>query len=363
MPLPAKKTVVCCLTMPFLLACILQATYQDQIGLYDLRNRDASLTGAGIVVGQIEAQELNSDNYQTDPAKAGLSSSLFTYYDSTNTWSGGGAAYDSSRESGHANLVGSRFFGVTSGTQSTDGVAPGVSAIQVFEAGHYYARVSSGTATNAAVVNQSFVFNSQDGTIDRNYDNYVANYGVLFVNGINTNNTPATIPSPGSAYNGITVGAIDRAVAPLPDNRSKPDIVAPGSTASSYTTPLVAGAAAILIQSALRGDAGTGTAASASDIRTIKALILNAATKAKGWSNTSIQPLDRPNGAGVLEVNQAQLQLIAGQYAETVNDSSSSNPLGSGTNTALSKAGIWVVSQAPSPPAAVYVTEPTTTEL
>lgn len=317
MSIPAKKTVVCCLTMPFLLACILQATYQDQIGLYDLRNRDASLTGAGVVVGQIEAP-FNVDNYQTDPANAGLSSSLFTYYDSTNTWSGGGAAYDSSRESGHANIVGSRFYGIPSGTQATDGVAPGVSAIQVFEAGHYYNNlVSAGTTTNAMVVNQSFVFSSQDTFIDSNYDDYAANYGVLFVNGINTNNSPATIPSPGSAYNGITVGAIDRAITPLADNRSKPDIVAPGSTLSSYTTPLVAGAAAILIQSALREDAGSGTAASASDIRTIKALILNSATKAKGWSNTTTQPLDRPNGAGVLEVNRAQLQLAAGQYPPT----------------------------------------------
>lgn len=320
MPRPTKKPVFCWLAIQFLATSVLQATYQDQIGLYDLRNRDSSLTGSGVIIGQIEAQLLNSDNYQTDPANAGLSSSLFTYYDSTNTWSGGGAAYDSSRESGHANIVGSRFYGIPGGTQGTDGVAPGVSAIQVFEAGHYYARVSSGTATNAAVVNQSFVFGSQDGTIDRNYDNYAANHGVLFVNGINTNNSPATIPSPGSAYNGITVGAIDRAISPLPDNRSKPDIVAPGSTLSSYTTPLVAGAAAILIQSALRGDAGPGTAASASDIRTIKALILNAATKAKGWSNTSTQPLNRPNGAGILEVNQAQLQLLAGQYAPTQND-------------------------------------------
>jgi hypothetical protein len=44
--------------------------------------------------------------------------------------------------------------------------------------------------------------------------------------------------------------------------------------------------------------------------------------------------LDRPNGAGILEINQAQLQLAAGQFSETVNNSSSSTPPGSGTNVA-----------------------------
>ncbi len=301
--------------------CLMHAAFQDDIGLYDMRARDGTLTGAGITVGQIEAQEFNSDNYQTDPANMGLDPSKFTYFDSTNTWSSSGASFDSTRESGHANTVGGRFFAVPGGTQGSDGVAPGVSGIEVFEAGHYYFDlVALGTATNASVVNQSFVFGSQDGTIDSNYDNYADNRGVLFVNGINTNVSPATIPSPGSSYNGIAVGVIDRAISALPDNRSKPDIVAPGSTVSSFTTPLVAGAAAILVQSALREDAGGGTAAAASDIRTIKALILNSATKGKGWSNTSTQPLNRPNGAGVLEVNQAQLQLSAGQYLPTQNE-------------------------------------------
>ncbi|HKK17270.1 MAG TPA: fibronectin type III domain-containing protein, partial [Opitutales bacterium] len=317
----------------------MHAAFQDDIGLYDMRARDGTLTGAGVTVGQIEAQQNNSDNYQTDPANMGLDPSKFTYFDSTNTWSSGGASFNSFRESSHANTVGGRFFAVPGGTQGSDGVAPGVSSIEVFEAGHYYFDLAAlGTATNASVVNQSFVFTglteAETDTVDSNYDDYAVNRSVLFVNGINTQVSPATIPSPGSSYNGIAVGAIDRAISPLPDNRSKPDIVAPGATASSFTTPLVAGAAAILIQSALREDAGSGTAAAASDIRTIKALILNSATKRKGWSNTSTQPLDRPNGAGVLEVNQAQLQLAAGQFSETVNNSSSGSPPGSGTNVA-----------------------------
>lgn len=291
------------------------AGYQDEIGLYDLRARDASLTGSRVIVAQIEAQQNGTDNYQTDPVNAGLSSSLFKYYDSSNPWSGGGAAFDSNRESGHANIVGSRFFGVSTGSQVTDGVAPGVESIQVFEAGHYYNDLLRlGTSTNAAIINQSFVFLTQDAAIDTNYDNYADNQNVLFVNGINNN---GDIPSPASSYNGIAVNVAGDSASPLTDGRSKPDISAPGSTLTSYVTPLVSGAAAILTQSALEDDAGAGTSAFASDIRTLKALILNGASKPVGWTHTTSRPLDINYGTGILEINQAHLQLIAGQYTPT----------------------------------------------
>lgn len=299
------------------------AAYQDDIGLYELRAREASLTGAGVEVGQVEAEF--SGNWQTDPANVGLVSTIFTYYDTTTAYPLG-ASYNSSLESGHANTVGGRFFAVPSGTDGKDGVAPGVSAIDVFNANYFYNTLMVlGTNVNLPVINQSFVFNDTISGVDQNYDNYAANFNTLFINGINTNVSPSTIPSPASSYNGIAVGAVDRAVTPLSDNRSKPDIVAPGSTASSFTTPLVAGAAAILVQSALLEDAGSDTASDASDMRTIKSLLLNSATKPSGWSHTSTRPLDTINGAGILEVNRAQLQLASGQYSETVNDTLTSS--------------------------------------
>lgn len=319
-------------------ACAVHAAYQDDIGLYDLRSRDASLTGNGIIVGQIEAQ-FNGDDYQTNPANTGLNSSLFRYYDANSTWASGGNTFDSSRESGHANKVGSRFFGVTNGTQGTDGVAPGVASIEVFEAGHYYYDlVRFGTQTDALVVNQSFIFTdlteSEVDTVEREYDNYAADNGVLFVNGIKND---GAVPPPASAYNGIAVNVAGDSASPLADGRSKPDISAPGDSLTSYVTPLVSGAATILIQSALDGDAGAGTSTAASDIRSVKALLLNGATKPKGWTNTSTRPLDINYGSGVLEINQSHLQLIAGQYAETVDNSTSSNPPGSASNIASLK--------------------------
>lgn len=245
-------------------SCLAQAGYLEDIGLPDLRARDPSLNGAGETVAQVEAQQKDTDNWQTDPANVGLPADRFTYYSTAFAYPEGGD-FDSSRESGHANTVGGRYFAVPSGTDGKDGVAPGVDTIQVFEAGYYYnSLISLDTDTGASVVNQSFVFNSQDNAVDRNYDDLAASRNILYCNGINTNQTPATIPSPASMFNGITVGAIDRATDPLSDGRSKPDIVAPGSSASSFTTPLVAGAAALLFQSAKRGDAGAGTEADAS---------------------------------------------------------------------------------------------------
>ena len=298
------------------------SAYQEEIGLNALRLRDASLDGPGIVVGQIEAQQKDTDNYQTDPADTGLNSTLFTYYDTESPWSANGASFDITRESGHANTVGSRFFGITSGTQNTDGVTPGVSAIEVFEATYYFNEVIlNGTQTNASIINQSFVFTglseSDSDTVDQNYDNYADTHNVLFVNGINNN---GAVPSPARAYNGIAVNvAGDPATGPS-DGRSKPDISAPGSTLTSFVTPLVSGSAAILRQSALNNDAGANTSASASDIRTLKALLLNGATKPMGWSQNNTQPLDENYGSGILVVNESHLQLIAGQYAPSADD-------------------------------------------
>ena len=96
--------------------------------------------------------------------------------------------------------------------------------------------------------------------------------------------------------------------------RSLPDLTAPGDE-TSYSTPEVTGAAALLLQAASRGDGGAGTAADASDTRTLKALLLNGATKPAGWSHTDTQPLDPVYGAGVVNVYESWLELKAGQQS------------------------------------------------
>jgi hypothetical protein len=315
-----------------LIAAQLHASYLDDIGLTELRARDATLDGSGVTVAQVETSTSDtSDIWQTDPTDTGLDSTLFSYYDSDSTYPSGGTTFDSSKESVHANRVGSLFFGVETGTEGRDGIAPGVEAIEMYYASYYPSYiVASQVSTDAKIINQSFVFGEQIDTYDEYYDLYASRYNVLFCNGIytdrnNDDDVTTLITTPASSYNSIAVGVEDDAnLTSLDDGRSKPDIVAPapGSFAyyTSYTTPVVSGAATLLYQSALREDAGTGTADDATDPRTLKALLLNSATKTSDWSHTSTHPLDRINGAGVLEINNAQLQLAAGQYSETKDD-------------------------------------------
>jgi hypothetical protein len=168
----------------------------------------------------------------------------------------------------------------------------------------------------------------------------------LNTNSAQVNGAPT---SPGTMYNGIGVNVYlgtgtNKAGAPngpTSDGRSKPDICAPPEASyledTSYVTPAVAGAAAVLVQAGARGDAGssTQTETDAQDPRTIKALLLNGAVKPSDWTHTSTTPLDPSYGAGILNIYNSYLQLQAGQYSYTTNAATVS--LGAG---ALPPAGV-----------------------
>ena len=119
---------------------------------------------------------------------------------------------------------------------------------------------------------------------------------------------------PSTCYDGIGVGSSSSwyatSLGPTTDGRAKPDLSAPGD-ATSYSAPLVAGAAAILTEAAARGDGGADTN-SATDIRVLKALLLNGAVKPTAWSNPSPSPLDPRYGAGVVNVFNSYHQLLGG---------------------------------------------------
>jgi len=76
---------------------------------------------------------------------------------------------------------------------------------------------------------------------------------------------------------------------------------------------LVAGSAAVLLQAGLRGDGGADTT-SASDMRTLKALLLNGAIKPGDWTNSTTSPLDARYGAGVLNVFNSYKLLAGGKH-------------------------------------------------
>src|SRR5262249_1545219 len=142
---------------------------------------------------------------------------------------------------------------------------------------------------------------------------YAARYGTLFITGAGNS---GSVSSPATCYNGMGVAAYggNSSIGPTSDGRSKPDITAPASL-TSFSTPQVSGAAAVLLQAANRNDAGAGTAADAGDARTLKALLMNGAEKPSDWAHTATAPLDARYGAGVLNLWNSYRQLRGGKQA------------------------------------------------
>ena len=295
----------------------------DDTGVIALRAITTNVDGSGIRVAQAEA---SAPPFEVDPAAVGQPGSLFSYFSSA-----GGVTNDFPNNVGvksdHADGVGNFFYGMPSG------VATNVAHVDNFDADYFVnTYVISNLATlNDAVVNQSFTFSEQSVSVQRAYDAYYDNYSVqnktLFVSAANNygNYDPANyiytttnVVLPGTAYNCISVGAYINgnyynSIGPTIDNgRCKPDISGEWSDTSTATAQ-ISGAAALLMQAALRGDGGSDTN-SASDIRTIKALLLNGAVKPLGWTNGNSAPLDARYGAGVVNVLNSYEQLAGGKH-------------------------------------------------
>jgi Subtilase family len=290
----------------------------DIIGVTLLRTVTTNVDGANIRVAQPEAEDPNTppgtNTWEVNPAIVGQPADLFTYISS----GGSSAAYTNllGFESHHAEAVANNFYGIPAG------VATNVAHVDNYDANFFWdSVVATLSPANDPIVNQSFTFGSLAATnqesVDSDYDNYAAQYDTLFVSAANNYNNSTIVCAPGTSYNCISVGAYANStyynsLGPTIDNRRcKPDITAP-STATSFSTPYVAGAAAVLMQAGLRGDGGSDTN-SAADIRTIKALLLNGAIKPADWTNDAPSPLDYRYGAGVLNVFNSYEQLAGGE--------------------------------------------------
>jgi hypothetical protein len=158
-------------------------------------------------------------------------------------------------------------------------------------------------------VSQSFIFDGESESADRAYDDYISAQRRIIVSGIGNTGSPS---SPSTCFNGIAVGATGSgsAVGPTLGGRSKPDLIAPAG-ATSFSTPLVSGAAAILLEAAARLPRAQRLIAA--DPRVIKALLLNGAAKPAGWTHSAAMPLDVRSGAGVLNVLESYRGLIGGR--------------------------------------------------
>jgi len=318
------------------------------MGVARLRANDTNLDGTGITVGQAEAQATGNNDWEVNPPNAGQVASLFAWINTN----GSSTQFPNSlgTESGHADGVGYCFYG------GAAGVAPGVLHVDNYEADYFYFMVvAGGLAITDNVVNQSFIFNGgtpPQTTVDSTYDTCMANTGILFCSAVGNGGPPS---APGTAYNGLGAGAYAIGAAssagPTSDNgRCKPDLVAPGFE-TSFSTPYVAGAAAVLLQSAARGDGGPDTSA-AGDMRTIKALLLNGAIKPGDWTHTPPAPLDNRYGAGVLNLYYSQQQLAAGRQSSSVSQpipAGSAHPPGTPSSIIPSLLG-WDYATASSSP-------------
>lgn len=304
-----------CLTSLMLAATAAHASVLNTNGTALLRAVGAGLDGAGIVVAQPEASsDTNTLNFQIDPADGNVAQpvSRFVFASALGT----DTNYPNSVgvTSTHASQVASFFFG------RVFGVATNVTRVDNYDAVHFvqtFVAATNPPPIGAPIVNQSFIFGSlsvpEQQAVDSSYDFAAARDNILFVSGAGNG---GTVSAAATCYNGIGVAAFggSSSVGPTADNgRCKPDLTAPAPF-TSFSTPQVAGAAALLLQAGLRGDGGTDTNA-ATDIRTLKALLLNGAVKPANWTNSPTVPLDLRHGAGVLNVFNSWMQLAGGRHA------------------------------------------------
>ncbi|MGA3170804.1 MAG: S8 family serine peptidase [Chthoniobacteraceae bacterium] len=297
----------------------------DTIGVTALLNVDPTLTGSGVLAIQVESAPSRLQ-FEVNPGSPGQPDKLFTWRSTLG--SSGTYPNNVGSESGHAGTVAQAFYGANTG------VTPGLRHVTNYETDFFYpAIIIPQVETTSRVFNQSFDFGDHNAAQDQTYDDYIARYHTVVATGVGDGGG-APIYTPADCYNGIGVGAYGggSSTGPTADGRCKPDITAPAGE-TSFSTPLVSGGAAILVQAGRRLRAN---AAAAEDSRTVKALLLTGAIKPSGWTSTTTAPLDPNYGAGVMNVFNSYGELTGGRHPPVAKVllASEHPPLTSGTSIA-----------------------------
>ncbi len=284
-----------------------RADYADDIGLNALRAELGATipTGIGVGISQVEASlSTTAKIYTPDLGQAEFSGKTIF------------AKSGISTVSSHANAVATYLFG------NTGSLSPGVSNIDVYEANAWVFSgfLKTNTLLAPSVENRDIQNHSWIGTVDnggpddieilRRFDFAMQRDDFLAAVGLNNGSGTAVPALLANAYNAISVGLTNgghSSGASTLDGagRVKPEIVAP-FFATSFATPLVGSAGALLLQAAPA--AGRHSVA-------LKAMLLAGATKDQiaGWSRTTTRPLDGHFGAGQLNVQHSYHILAAGQ--------------------------------------------------
>jgi hypothetical protein len=315
-------------------------SYLDAIGYTALQARLGAGTpnGAGIAVSQIEATgPLPTDqNYLPDPSNPQFVGKTF------NPMGGPGTV------SGHATAVGQFYYG-------NAGMASGVTIIDAYKvkgdllSGDWFgpAFLNYGTTSAPLIETRRIQNHSWIGSttpvdspvareVLRRLDFAARRDNVVVV--VGQNNGTAPMPSLlGNAYNVIAVGLSNGGSSPGPSTadtpgRAKPDIVAPENF-TSFSTPQVAAAAALLLQTA---DAKPPSeSANAGRAETIKSILQTGAVRnifdfsifnTPTPPVTRTVPLDPRVGAGQLNINRSHL--IMEQSEQNPSDTATRSMIG-----------------------------------
>ncbi|MGB8990914.1 MAG: hypothetical protein WCD80_02550 [Desulfobaccales bacterium] len=230
------------------------ADYKDDIGYTALANElGAGLpTGAGVKVTQVEAA-----CGEPDPSLGEFAGKTFTIKSPNLVISG------------HANAVGQIFYG------NSGSIAPGITSIDCYSAGSWTQPGFLRYDTSTPLISSSRVANHSWGGSDLTAGYNIAILARLdwvvdrdeYINVVGMNNGGAGVNAPllGSSFNAIAVGLSNGsaaygsyALATTPStpyasgSRTRPDLVAP-SDYTSYATPMVSAAAALLVQEGHNG--------------------------------------------------------------------------------------------------------------
>jgi len=340
-------------------------SYQPQAlaaaGISELKQLDPNLTGAGVSVAVICRSQTYTNgqpdnNYQPDVTHNCFSTTKFTFHDENTL---------PASVSPHSTAICSILFGRDPNATETrlgsfeyEAAIPDANA-EIYEFWHFLTdSVFTQVPPDVDIITAA-VGNHSPQWWTRGLDSLAEKYSLIIVAGIGNGSNAFDPPLyPAAGANAIGVGVVDSvdtndllinlsnfslahpehsSFGPTIDGRCKPDIVAPGNCLAavtgkpdlyeptgnwtSFATPVVTGAIALLVQKAkldpnlifaLSPDGGNCV---------IKAALMNSADKLAFWhkGGTSKEddhtaPLDYIQGSGMVNAPAAYKQLIAGQY-------------------------------------------------
>jgi Subtilase family len=280
----------------------------DETGLSALIQRVGAgnqPTGAGVVAGMAEAP---APGYLPDPSDPQFIGKLIIPKSNGNGISG------------HATVVGEHYFGLSTS------IAPGIDTIDVWEASSWlglgFLNGTGSTPPKLAdfkIINHSWIGAGADPQKSlRKLDYAIEDQQFLAVVGVNNGIGPLDYPLLAHGFNLIAVGRSDGQHHSGPTGlgidgpgRQKPELVAPAG-ATSFATPLVSGAAALMVETARTHPALAGDPmAERADL--LKAVLMAGAEHRAGWTNnaptsgplrgSTNTPLDALWGADEIDVN------------------------------------------------------------